>query len=120
MEKLIRYSWPGNIRELENTIERLVILAEKEEITVEDLPIHIKSEMLKHFNPSNTYSLKKEIEELEKRRIEETLKKCDYNQALAARLLGITQRQIGYKIKKYKIVIPLFRASASLKIGNIK
>jgi Nif-specific regulatory protein len=120
MEKLIRYSWPGNVRELENTIERLVILAEKEEITVEDLPIHIKSEMLKPFNPSNTYSLKKEIEELEKRRIEEALKKCDYNQALAARLLGITQRQIGYKIKKYKILIPSFRAFASLQVGNIK
>jgi len=120
MEKLIRYSWPGNVRELENTIERLVILAEKEEITVEDLPIHIRSEMLKTLNPSNTYSLKKEIEELEKRRIEEALKKCDYNQALAARLLGITQRQIGYKIKKYKILIPSFRASASLQVGNIK
>ncbi|AEH23339.1 transcriptional regulator, NifA, Fis Family [Thermodesulfobacterium geofontis OPF15] len=120
MEKLIRYSWPGNVRELENTIERLVILAEKEEITVEDLPIHIRSEMLKTLNPSNTYSLKKEIEELEKRRIEEALKKCDYNQARAARLLGITQRQIGYKIKKYKILIPSFRAFASLQVGNIK
>jgi Nif-specific regulatory protein len=120
MEKLIRYSWPGNVRELENTIERLVILAEKEEITVEDLPIHIRSEMLKTFNLNNTYSLKKEIEELEKRRIEEALKKCDNNQARAARLLGITQRQIGYKIKKYKILIPLSRASASLQIGNIK
>jgi len=44
-----------------------------------------------------------EKERLEKERIIEALKKCNFNQSKAARLLGITQRQIGYKIQKYGI-----------------
>jgi len=101
--RLMEYSWPGNVRELENTIERLIVLAEGEVITPEDLPVHIRSGVQRFSNRSEGSSLEEEIKELEKRRIENALRSCNYNQARAARLLGITPRQIGYKIKKYKI-----------------
>ncbi len=103
MVRLTEYSWPGNVRELENTIERLIVLAEGEVITPEDLPVHIRSGVQRFSNRSEGSSLEEEIKELEKRRIEDALRSCNFNQARAARLLGITQRQIGYKIKKYKI-----------------
>ena len=105
---LIRYSWPGNVRELENTIERLVVLSENDIITSRDLPTHIKTSL----DVSNCIkesfsmdSLKKEIEEIEKLRIINTLKAFNFNQTKAAKALGITQRQIGYKIKKYNITL---------------
>jgi len=102
---LINYSWPGNVRELENTIERLVVLTEGTEITFEDLPFYIKRhkksklEFLKGIQ-----SLPAQIEHLEKKAIEEALKACNYNQTKAAKLLGLTKRQINYKIKKYGIL----------------
>lgn len=105
LERLINYSWPGNIRELENTIERMVILAEKDHISEHDLPMFItqtlRSEPVKS---SLNKSLVAELQEIEKRRIEDALRMSNYNQAEAARILGISQRQIGYKIKKYGII----------------
>lgn len=102
IERLLKYSWPGNIRELQNTIERLVLLLENEKISEDDLPLLIKKEALTESLKSNSL-LKHEVEELEKKRITDALHKTNYNQSEAARILGITQRQIGYKIKKYKI-----------------
>jgi len=105
VKALINYSWPGNVRELENTIERLVVLTEGEEITFEDLPFYIKKhkksklEFLKDFK-----SLPAQIELIEKKAIEEALKACNYNQTKAAKLLGLTKRQINYKIKKYGLI----------------
>ncbi|MCX7793725.1 MAG: sigma 54-interacting transcriptional regulator [Thermodesulfovibrionales bacterium] len=101
LERLVNYRWPGNVRELENTIERLVLLTDKDTISEEDLPLFIKEDISLAVNKSGC--LKVEIEEIEKKRIEEALIKTNYNQSEAARLLGITQRQIGYKIKKYGI-----------------
>jgi len=105
VKALINYSWPGNVRELENTIERLVVLTEGEEITLEDLPFYIKQEKE---NPlaflKDTNSLPAQLELLEKKAIEEALKACNYNQTRAAKLLGLTKRQINYKIKKYGLL----------------
>ncbi|HOJ70702.1 MAG TPA: nif-specific transcriptional activator NifA [Syntrophorhabdaceae bacterium] len=99
---LIEYAWPGNVRELENTIERLVVLNESGAIKADELPSYIK-DRISIKNHTSEGSLIAEKERLEKERIIEALKKCNFNQSRAARLLGITQRQIGYKIKKYKI-----------------
>jgi len=105
MEKLINYSWPGNVRELENTIERLVILAEKEEITLNDLPFYIKQDNgSKIIGVNLKNSLPNQIELIEKKAIEEALKACNYNQTKAAKMLGLTKRQINYKIKKYGLM----------------
>jgi len=105
MEKLINYSWPGNVRELENTIERLVILAEKEEITLNDLPFYIRQDNgSKIIGVNLKNSLPNQIELIEKKAIEEALKACNYNQTKAAKMLGLTKRQINYKIKKYGLI----------------
>lgn len=105
MEKLINYSWPGNVRELENTIERLVILAEGDEITLQDLPFYIRQEgEMKTVGINLKDSLPTQLELLEKKAIEEALKACNYNQTKAAKMLGLTKRQINYKIKKYGLI----------------
>jgi Nif-specific regulatory protein len=99
---LMRYPWPGNIRELENTIQRLVVLAEADVIEPSDLPMHL----LVHDLPPESgpdVSLEDEVEALERRRIVAALRKCAYVQAKAARELGVTPRQLGYKIRKYDL-----------------
>lgn len=107
LNSLIRYHWPGNVRELENTIERLIVLSEDEIITVEDLPSYILKELsLETDLRRGSACLSEEIEEIERVRILNALHASNFNQAKAARALGITQRQIGYKIKKYNIVLP--------------
>jgi len=109
MDLIMGYSWPGNVRELENCIERIVVMAEREVISPEEIPLPYG-----HFTslPSSSLSLPlreespplpQTLEELERKRIEDTLRRCGNVQAKAARLLGITQRQIGYKIKKLGI-----------------
>ncbi len=103
LKHLMEYDWQGNVRELENTIERLVVLNDLGNIKADDLPSYIKDRVTlkSHFSYD---SLIAERERLEKERIIESLKKCNFNQSKAARLLGITHRQIGYKIQKYGIM----------------
>lgn len=98
------YDWPGNVRELENTIERLVVMSGGKTVTVSELPLNIRDRSVKsRYTISIKDALPATLIDLEKTRIAETLKKTGWNQAQAARLLGITPRQIGYKIKRYGI-----------------
>lgn len=98
-KRLLEYQYPGNIRELENIVERLIVLSENRKILENDLPLHLRIEEMR----MPTGSLLQNIEEMEKRRITEALKECNFNQAKAAKVLGITPRQISYKITKYGI-----------------
>jgi len=101
MQVLLNYQWPGNVRELENTIERLVIMSDTDRVTAADLPVSLS---VKNPRPQgSSLSLLSSIEEIERSEIIEALRKTGWVQARAARLLGITPRQIGYKIKKYSI-----------------
>jgi Nif-specific regulatory protein len=101
LQVLLNYHWPGNVRELENTIERLVVMSGSDIITATDLPVSLNICRLK--NSDKASSLTTNIEELEKANILNALEKSGWVQAKAARLLGITPRQIGYKMKKYGI-----------------
>jgi len=101
---LMNYNWPGNVRELENTIERLVVMSNGKIIESSDLPINLKLQTPKEFMQKE--SLKAGIEDIEKSSILDALEKSDWIQAKAAKMLGITPRQIGYKIKKYGISAP--------------
>lgn len=101
LQVLLNYDWPGNVRELENTIERLVIMSRPEEITASDLPLSLGIRRLK--SHEKVISLTVDIEEIEKTNILSALEKTGGVQAKAARLIGITPRQMGYKIKKYNL-----------------
>jgi Nif-specific regulatory protein len=98
---LIGYSWPGNVRELENTMERLVVMSNGKSIEPSDLPINIR--LLSSKVVLQKDSLKTGIEDMEKSSILHALEETGWVQAKAARVLGITSRQIGYKMKKYDI-----------------
>ncbi len=101
---LVNYTWPGNVRELENTIERLVVMADGKVIGPSELPINLKLRVPKDVLQKD--SLKAGIEEIEKSNILYALDRTGWIQSKAARMLGITPRQIGYKMRKYNIDLP--------------
>ncbi|HCZ11921.1 MAG TPA: nif-specific transcriptional activator NifA [Nitrospiraceae bacterium] len=104
MNVFMNYDWPGNVRELENTIERLVVMARGKNITTSDLPINIREQSMRaRYSVQIKDALPSTIEDIEKARISGALQRTGWIQAKAAKSLGITPRQIGYKIKKYNI-----------------
>lgn len=99
MELLMEYQWPGNIRELENIIERACILSGNTEvITPEFLPFEIR-EKDRLLNKQEDLRLR----ELERRHIIEVLRLCNGNRKKAAQLLGISERSIYRKLKELSI-----------------
>ncbi|OHB57912.1 MAG: sigma-54-dependent Fis family transcriptional regulator [Planctomycetes bacterium RBG_13_44_8b] len=101
IEMLTRYHWPGNVRELENCIERAVLLCDGDVIRSEHLPPSLQ--MIKKTGPVAKRSLVEIVENAERELIVDALKKCGGRQHKAAHDLGISERIIGYKIKKYNI-----------------
>lgn len=106
MDILSNYPWPGNVRELENTIERIVLMGTTDkEISKLDmlllLPALDNGKLKKDFKTIPMEN--KTLEDLEKEAIENALENNDFNQSHTAQELGISLRQIGYKIKKYGI-----------------
>jgi DNA-binding NtrC family response regulator len=97
-EALLRYDYPGNIRELENLLERAVVLTRDDVIGVEDLPLALEA-----LAPASgeDAGLIAAVEGLERRMIREALAKADGTQTRAAELLGISERVLRYKLKKY-------------------
>ena len=101
IEKLSNYSYPGNIRELENIIERALALAENNEITVNELNLPEESPVVSQGN--NTGRKHQNLSEHEREAIVDALDQTRWNQAAAARLLGLSPRQLRYRIKKLNI-----------------
>jgi Nif-specific regulatory protein len=101
IDMLTHYHWPGNVRELENCIERAVLLCNGDVIRSEHLPPSLQ--MIKKTASVAERSLVEIIENTEKELIIDALKKCGGQQRKTARELGITERMLGYKIKKYNI-----------------
>jgi Nif-specific regulatory protein len=102
IEMLTRYHWPGNVRELENCIERAVLLCDGDVIRSEHLPPSLQ--MINKAQPVAARSMVETIENLEKELIVDALKKTGGQQRKAAIELGITERTLGYKIKRYGIL----------------
>jgi two-component system NtrC family response regulator len=101
---LLRYPYPGNVREMENLIERAVILCRGEMITTQDLPFHLKEEKSETAWPSEKQkSLPESLEEIEKDSILKALHQYQGVQTKAAESLGISERVLRYKMKKYGI-----------------
>jgi two-component system response regulator AtoC len=106
-EVLINYQWFGNVRELENTIERAIVLTEKDKIEIDHLPPDIQTFKEKvQIAPlaEEDYSIKKAAKMLEMNLIRRALKKTKGNHTHASRLLEISHRALLYKIKEYGIV----------------
>jgi two-component system NtrC family response regulator len=102
---LMRYSYPGNVRELENIIERAVVLSKKGVITAADLPIHVQTATGEVKFPAQDLkgSLNETLDTVERGLILEALKESGGIQTRAAEKLGISERVLRYKLKKYKI-----------------
>ncbi|HID38075.1 MAG TPA: sigma-54-dependent Fis family transcriptional regulator [Calditrichaeota bacterium] len=104
IQALQKYHWPGNVRELENIIERMVTLASGEQLTMQDLPSYILSEV--GDASSSLLRIPEEglsLEAMEKQLILEMLKRARGNQSQAARLLQIPRHVLIYKMKKLGI-----------------
>jgi Nif-specific regulatory protein len=104
LDLFIGYDWPGNVRELENTIERVVVMSRGKTVNTHDLPLNIRDHSVRtHYQDTFKEALPSAIGDIEKRRILDALEKTGWVQAKAARILGISSRQIGYKMKKYDL-----------------
>ena len=101
IEMLTSYHWPGNIRELENCIERAVLLCDEDVVRSEHLPPSLQ--MIKKTEQIAGHSLAEIIANKEKELIIDALKKSGGQQRKAAMELGLTERILGYKIKTYAI-----------------
>ncbi|MBU2537621.1 MAG: sigma 54-interacting transcriptional regulator, partial [Proteobacteria bacterium] len=128
VQLLCAYSWPGNVRELQNLIERLVIMADSETIVTRELPSYITAvpetghqeppfcrietavagETATRKDVSPESDAHKSLKDMEKEVVVDALRRHGWVQARAARELGLTQRQMGYRIKKYGIALPDF------------
>ncbi|QDI91290.1 PAS domain S-box protein [Salicibibacter halophilus] len=100
LDFFMHYSWPGNIRELENLIESAVYLTNSEIITLSDLPEQMKQSS---YVLSERRSLKDIVEETEKQTIEVTLQKVQGDKNKAKNMLGIGKSALYEKIKKYSL-----------------
>lgn len=104
LDVLEQYEWPGNIRELENLIERLVITSKSNEITIDDLPINMTR--MKHQELFLSDSLDKPlpeiVEKLEKKLIQKAYQTHKTTRKMA-KALGITQSSLIRRMKKYKL-----------------
>ena len=103
LEVILNYAWPGNIRELENAIEHSMVMGNREIILPEDLPITVQSGMGPTRSPGQLSESDATLEDMEKQMLISALAKSGHNQSQAAKLLGITRRTLGYRMKKYGI-----------------
>ncbi len=117
LDFLTDFDWPGNVRELQNLMERLVILSTDDVLHIEDLPEHfIRPVERKADVPSSLQTItgiettreRKSLQDLEREQVEAALARHGWVQARAARELGLTQRQIGYRMKKFHLRRPQF------------
>ncbi|HKN88632.1 MAG TPA: sigma 54-interacting transcriptional regulator [Nitrospiraceae bacterium] len=113
-----RYHWPGNVRELQNCVERLVVMADpgREIVSLETVPVSLRgyfADMKQVTTAGVTKSASPDgerrmpfgtsLQDIERARLLDALQRTGWNQAKTARLLGLTARQVGYKVKKYGI-----------------
>jgi DNA-binding NtrC family response regulator len=106
----IQYEWPGNIRELENLVERVVLMAHGEIITFADLPSDLKTTVESGLSvPSGPLQkpfkdfVKTHMEDIEKSMILTTLEECGHNVTRAAQQLGLSRKGLQLKMMKYKL-----------------
>ena len=102
------YDWPGNIRELQNTIERLKILAENNEIKLDDIPFGIR--MPKSKSEASDFTIDMPLDDVEKSHILRTLTYNHGNKTKTAQSLGITIKTLYNKLHRYGVIQPAAEA----------
>jgi two-component system response regulator AtoC len=100
LEALVHYRWPGNIRELRNLVERMVVLARGDKITLRDVPGEVRDNGASR-RTSGPLAGAVSMEQAEKRMIEQALADHDGNRTLAAKQLGISRRTLHRKLNEF-------------------
>ena len=117
LEHLQEYSWPGNVRELQNCVERLVVMTDpgSDQVSVPTIPLSLQGYFadMKQVTGGERggvpaqraegQPLGASLREIERRRLQDALERAGWVQARAARALGLTPRQVAYKMRKYEI-----------------
>jgi len=102
---LMRYDYPGNVRELENIVHHSLVLSREELISSEDLPISLRNKKSESRKPCDELDLEtpmpEQVENLEQRLVKDALEKTKGNQTAAAKILGIPERNLRYRIEKW-------------------
>lgn len=104
IKAMAAYDWPGNIRELQNCVERAVIVCKASVVDARDLPAHLgspsSSSPISTFKPPLPVSLDDELQKLERSYLQEALEKAGGVQKKAAELLAISERSFWHRLKK--------------------
>ena len=106
LDAVMKYSWPGNVRELENAVESAVVLARGETIGIRDLPNHVRggngASGAGAFHDDDSLSLPDRVEAFERSIIHRILEEVGGNQSEAARRLGVSEKAIRYRLKRWE------------------
>jgi len=114
---MARYHWPGNVRELQNCVERLVVMTDpgSDQVSVPTIPLSLQGYFadMRQVTGGERGGVQAEraegqplgasLREIERRRLQDALERAGWVQARAARALGLTPRQVAYKMRKYEI-----------------
>ena len=103
LEALLVYRWPGNIRELENAIERAVILCLDEQILLQHLPLQVRQAYSADGDRPFAIRPGVTLKNMEKELILSTLKQTENNRTRAAEILGVTRQTLQNKLKEYRL-----------------
>ncbi len=111
MDALLRYSWPGNIRELENVLERALVLAEGSKVSLSELPDHVVDGRpdsagippVGETSGDEDLSVKRRGAQLEKHLIRKALARTGGHRGKAAEILELSDRALRYKIQEYAL-----------------
>lgn len=104
---MLRYHWPGNVRELQNCVERLVVMADSDSVMLAMIPPSLRAyfaDMRQVTGGRAAQSLRTGLQAIERQQLLQALERHGWVQARAARVLGLTPRQIAYKMRKYGIL----------------
>jgi two-component system response regulator PilR (NtrC family) len=102
-QALCAYAFPGNVRELENTLERAVALCEAQHITCADLSLAPPALPASAHVPGGKYPLQDYLDQTERVAILEALEQTRHNKTAAARILGVTFRSLRYRLERLGI-----------------